>query len=227
VSITKVGSGYTLVATADTASTRSAAFDITTAAAYELAFITQPSHIAAGGWISPAVQVAVVDRFANVVTSFRSPITLRVSPDAPLTGNLTVSPSRGVASFPRVSIEKAGPYQLVASAAGLQEATSDTFQVSAGSPALLEFSVQPVSTYVNELIPQVEVSVLDAYRNLVTSGLGLVTVEIGYDPNKKTKATLSGILQVSPTGGVAQFSNLRINQVGVGYQLGHPQHRKC
>src|SRR5213075_1168238 len=70
LSIDKVGTGYTLVASsAGLTSATSAAFDITAGPASRLAFTVQPSTTVAGAAITPSVQVAIQDALGNTVTS--------------------------------------------------------------------------------------------------------------------------------------------------------------
>jgi hypothetical protein len=230
LSIDRVGSGYTLAAAAEGLSgATSIAFDITPAAASRLFFRVQPSNIAAGAWITPGVEVTVVDASGNVLTSARNDITLSLvsavdppAPDTPLIGTATVTASRGIATFSRLSVGTVGQYRLVASAVGLAGTTSRAFEVIAGTPKTLEFTVQPAPAYINAPItPAVQVSVRDAYGNVAASSTGTIVMSIAVDPNKgKAKSTLSGTLAVSITGGTATFVDLSLDKAGVNYALG-------
>jgi len=121
LSITAAGSGYTLTATSSPSngSTESNGFDVTPAAASQLAFTTQPASTTAGAVISPSVQVSVEDGFGNVVTSDNSTtVTLAIGTNpggGTLSGTLTRTVGAGVASFNDLWISSTGTgYTLTA-----------------------------------------------------------------------------------------------------------------
>ena len=60
---------------------------------------------------------------------------------------------------------------------------------------------------------------MDGSGNLVKSFTGPVTMAIGRDASLLGNAELHGTKTVKAVGGVARFSNLSINKVGVGYTL--------
>ncbi|HXL07743.1 MAG TPA: Ig-like domain-containing protein, partial [Gemmatimonadales bacterium] len=109
---------------------------VTPAAADTLAWLVQPSNVAAGAHITPALQVEVRDQFGNRVTAATAGITLAIGTNAG-GGALTVTPRTavsGVATFDDASIDKAGSgYTLVASSGGLGPVTSNPFNVSAAA----------------------------------------------------------------------------------------------
>src|SRR5438093_11384543 len=138
LSLNKASNGYTLVATAPGArGVTSPQFDITPAAAAQLAFTPQPRGAPAGSVITPAVQVTASDALGNVVSSFTGDVTMVLGENptgATLGGTKTVAAVEGIASFADLSINKAGRYTLTASASasGLTSATSDQFDITAG-----------------------------------------------------------------------------------------------
>ncbi|MGD0896864.1 MAG: S53 family peptidase [Thermoguttaceae bacterium] len=69
--------------------------------------------------------------------------------------------------------------------------------------------------------PAVTVQVLDAYGNLVTSDkTDSVTIAIGNNPGLSTlNGTPDGTVTATASGGIAAFSNLSINNPGIGYTL--------
>jgi len=88
-----------------------------------------------------------------------------------------------------------------------------------GAAASLQFSVQPSSVLAGATItPAVEVQILDAFGNLVTSATDAVTIAIANDPNGGS-SVLGGTIPVSAVGGVATFSDLSIDLTGVGFTL--------
>src|SRR5207253_2659275 len=111
---------------------------VTSAAADTLAWLVQPSNVAAGAHITPALQVEVRDQFGNRVTAATAGIALAIGTN-PSGGALTVTPRNavnGVATFDDASIDKAGSgYTLVASSGGLGPVTSNLFNVTAAAAA--------------------------------------------------------------------------------------------
>src|SRR5438093_2349989 len=134
LSVDKVGTGYTLTATAPGLSgATSAPFDITPGAATRLVFTTQPSNATAGATLTPPVQVLAQDAAGNTVPSFTGTVTVAITPGtgtsgAALAGTTTVAAVNGVASFATLSVNKSGTaYTLAATAAGLTAAASAAF----------------------------------------------------------------------------------------------------
>jgi hypothetical protein len=222
LSLNKTGSGYTLVATSTglTGAT-SGAFNITPAGATKVAFTVQPTNVVAGAAISPAVAVAVRDAFDNTVTSSTAAVTVAIgtNPGAgALTGATTVTAVNGVAALSPLSIDKSGTgYTLTAASTGLTGATSNGFNVTAGTAAKLGFVVQPSTVVAGaDITPGVQVAVQDASGNTVLSSTASISLSIGTNPGS---GTLSGITTVSAINGVATFGDLGINRTGTGYTL--------
>ena len=95
-----------------------------------LVFTTQPSAVVAGSVIAPAVVVSAEDAQNAVVTSFTGDVTLGIGTcavGAALSGTNTVTATAGVAIFADLSVDKAGPCNLVASSSGLQNVASAGF----------------------------------------------------------------------------------------------------
>ena len=114
---------------------------LTIAAAHppvRLAFLVQPTNIAAGAPFSPAIQVAEEDTNGDIVTSANTPVTLALSGSATLTGSLTVTPANGIATFSNMAVSSPGAgLALVATAPALGAATSNTFVATAPVLAFL------------------------------------------------------------------------------------------
>jgi Concanavalin A-like lectin/glucanases superfamily len=169
--------------------------------------------------ISPPVEVDIVGANGQLDTAANGTVTLSLgSRPGALSGTLSVTATNGVAIFSSLSIALAGSdYTLVATASDVTESTrSDAFQVLPGAPAQLTFTTPPGSTTTGSTIaPAVVVSVLDSAGNLVSDGTS-VTVALGANPGG---ATLSGTLTTTTVSGLATFSNLALNEDGVGYTL--------
>ncbi|MGA2351365.1 MAG: hypothetical protein ABSF70_13100 [Terracidiphilus sp.] len=127
------------------------------------------------------------------------------------TGVATINASSGVAAG-----VTQGTTQITAAAEGVTSpvdiltvtATQIPTSISVSAPAALNDLGLPLSA--------VTVSILDQHGNLDSGATGSVTVALGANP---AKGTLSGSLQENVMGGVATFSNLKLNNPGVGYTL--------
>jgi hypothetical protein len=87
-------------------------------------------------------------------------------------------------------------------------------------PPHLSYAVQPRTTLpLMAIQPAVQVAVVDALGNRVTSYNGPVTVAIGHNGGTVLPGTLSGTKTVNAVNGVATFSDLSIDQPGSGYTL--------
>jgi autotransporter-associated beta strand protein len=115
--------------------TGSTTITVTPAAADHLVFLQQPTDTAAGQTITPAVMVAVVDQFGNVVTGDNSDtVTLTIGNNpsgGTLSGTLTVAVVNGIAAFSDLSIDQAGDgYTLHATVGGsLPDLDSGPFSI--------------------------------------------------------------------------------------------------
>src|SRR6266545_971067 len=222
LSVNKVGSGYTLVATASgLASGTSAGFDVTAAAPTKLGFTVQPTNAVAGSTLAPAVEVAIEDAFGNTVSGASGNITLALGTNpgaATLAGTLTQTTASGIATFPGLSLNKAGiGYTLTATASSLTTGTSAGFNIAAGAPSQLAFTQQPTTAVSGTaLTPAVQVAIQDGFGNTVPGATGTITLAIGTNPSG---GTLVGTLSRSVVNGVASFADLSIDKVGTGYTL--------
>jgi hypothetical protein len=106
-------------------------------AAPVLSFFAQP-NTANVGQIMSAVQVVASDSLGSVDATFTGGITVSLasnSTGAGLSGTTTVRASDGVATFTNLSVDRAGSYALLASAAGAASVTSNAFAItSPGTP---------------------------------------------------------------------------------------------
>src|SRR5205809_774693 len=142
--IDSVGVGYTLTAAFGSAAPvdTSVAFDITPGPPppppppTHLGFTQEPQQTTeAGATITPPVQVAALDGSEHVVQGFTGAIGLALQPASnggTLSGGTPINAVNGIATFPSLSVDKAGNgYTLRATASGLTDATSSAFAVTA------------------------------------------------------------------------------------------------
>ncbi len=84
-------------------------------------------------------------------------------------------------------------------------------------PTALSFLQQPSDAGVGGIIiPEIQVTLLDAGGAIATNATDLVTVSLGVNPSG---ATLNGTTTDEADGGVASFYDLSIDQVGAAFQL--------
>ena len=221
LTIDKAGTGYTLSAAASgVTDATTTAFDIMVGAATKLVFSTQPGNTVAGVAIG-AVSVTAQDSAGNTVPGFTGDVTVAIgtNPSAgTLSGTATAAATAGVATFSTLTIDKSGTgYTLAATASGLTDAASATFDITPGPAAQLSFTAQPTAAAggVN-ITPAVVVTALDQLSNVATGFTGNVTMALGSNPSA---GTLSGTTSVAAVAGVATFAALKIDKAGVGYTL--------
>src|SRR6266702_3909085 len=196
----------------------------------KLAFTVQPTGVAAGSAIAPAVQVAVQDSLNNTVVGAATLVTVMLGANpggGTLAGTLNRTAVNGIATFADLSLSRVGTgYTLAAGASGLAAATSTGFDVNAGPPSQLAFTIQPGAAVAGAaLAPAVQVSVQDAFGNTVGTATTavviaiatpVITLAVGTNP---AGGTLAGTTSKSAVNGVATFSDLTIAKAGSGYTL--------
>jgi hypothetical protein len=184
-----------------------------------------PSTTQATTAITPAVTVNVLDANNNIVASSAASITMAIGTNAgggTLSGTLTQAAVNGVATFPGLSIDKAGNgYTLRATSGSLTAAVSGNFNVTVGAAAQLQFVQQPSDgTAGVALTTQPKVVVTDAGGNIRTSGAGsnsAITLTV-------TPGTGSGVVTcttnpLAAANGTATFGGCKISLPGTNYQL--------
>jgi protocatechuate 3,4-dioxygenase beta subunit len=224
VKIDKAGNGYTLVATsAGLASATSSLFNISSGAASKLVFSLQPGNGTGGTNLSIQPAIAIQDAGGNTVTSATNEITIAIV-NNPSSGILSVdanplSAINGVASFTGVKIDKIGNgYTLIATATGLTNATSNSFNITVGTPYQLAFTTEPGNgTGGSNISTQPVVTVHDAGGNTVTTAANSISLSIGNNPSGGTLSVTTNPLNA--TNGIATFSGVNINKAGSGYTL--------
>jgi hypothetical protein len=130
-------------ATAPIAATGQTSCSGQSAPATQLAFTIQPTTAGVGRPILPMVRVSARDALGSPA-SFTGTVTvsLAVNPGgAVLSGATTATAVNGVATFPNLSLDRAGfGYVLRATAEGLTAAMSDPFDVTTPSAEVVHFS---------------------------------------------------------------------------------------
>ena len=190
------------------------------ATATKLVVTTGPVNGVAGIALAPVV-ITAEDNNGNAATTFTGPVTIAFGTNttgATLSGTATVNAVAGVATFGGLTINKNGTaYTLVATGTGLTSATTGTFDIAAGAPNKLLFTVQPTGTTANAaMTPAIVVNAQDSQGNATPSFTGAVTLAFATNP---TTATLGGTLTVTAVAGAATFSGISVSAPGTGYSL--------
>ena len=227
LTLNKVGSGYTLVASSNglTNSIPTTAINVTAASATQLVVTTQPpSSVTAGGTFG--LTVTAEDSSGNQDMNFNGSVTasLASGPSGAMFTPVSVTAVNGVATFPSTGINSLA---LTTFGSGY------TFQVASGNLALGSTSLVTVTTasamqLVMNSQPPVSVTagnpfgfsakVEDPFGNVVTGFSGFVTVSAA-PGNTLGGGTLSGTLTVPVISGVATFSGISLNQLATADAL--------
>lgn len=183
-----------------------------------LALTTMRATTMSGQYViyPPVLEVRFADN--TVDTSFSGTVAAAIGTNpnsGTLSGTTSVSVSSGIATFSDLSIDNFGiGYTLTFTNADLTTETSGTFTITGNH---LGFLQQPTDTPATMSIsPAVTVRALDINNNHDTNYVGNVTISITTNPGG---GTLSGTNPKAAVAGTATFSNLSINNVGVGYVL--------
>jgi dUTPase len=163
------------------------------------------------------VEVTAKDAYDNVATGYAGTVRFESSDaQADLPADASFAGAGGSKSFP-VTLKTAGEQSVSAKdtvAALVSE--SAIVQLLPGSASKLAFRAPPKGGKVRVAMAPVTVAITDLYGNTVSADQTALTVGL-VDGNPD--AVLSGTTMVSPSGGVATFSTLTVDQQGVGFRL--------
>ena len=222
LTITQVGAGYTLVASAGLLTATTVPFNITASAAGSLEVGAVPASVVAGEAIAPAVTITVRDAFGNVASGFTGAVSLALTPNgagAVLLGTTSVNAVAGVATFADVRIERAASgLTFVASSAGLPNATGGSLTVTNAPAAALRIVTQPPTSAASgaAFAPQPAIAIEDAFGNAVIGAGTAVDATIASGPGG---AILAGASANTDAGGIATFATLSITGLSGSYTL--------
>lgn len=197
------------------------AFAVTPAAASQLKITQVPQgEYVAGATPSPALQVAALDQFSNLVPGFTGVVSIALEANtagATVSGTATSQAAAGVASFSAFSVQRAGRFVMRASATGLSAALTDSFTVNAAAPSQLVVLESPLTVESNTPFA-VKVGVRDAFGNATPAFSG--TVSLGIDPGTNSNsAVLGGTTSATSSGATIIISGVTIDRAGSGYRL--------
>ncbi|MBV6514396.1 MAG: hypothetical protein HPKKFMNG_00019 [Planctomycetes bacterium] len=187
----------------------------------EIAFAQQPTNVVAGSFVWAPVKVEFRDGSGQRLTTVNRLVTIALGANpggSTLSGTLSVQAVNGVAVFSNLWLNKAASgYTLVAASTGLTSIASASFNVAAGVPANMSFTVQPSNGLTGvALNPAPTVSVTDLYGNPATSATGLVQITLFANPGD---SILLGTQQVALSQGQSVFPDLALLVPASGYSL--------
>jgi hypothetical protein len=222
LSITKAGTGYTVVAkSANLTDATSGPFVIRPAAAARVDMTTEPASTGASGTpLSPQPVVQIADQFGNPVPQAGVVVTASLaSGTGTLTSPNATTGATGSAVFTALAITGVpGIYTLAFGAPGLAGATSIPIALTAGSANRLAFVAAPPTTATNgqPFGSTVTVGLRDAAGNPVPQAGVAVTVSVA-----SGAGLLSGppLTATTDAAGVASFTGLIITGIAGPYTL--------
>ena len=184
---------------------------ISPAAFSSLAIQQNPTTGTAGVALAPAIKVAALDQFGNLVTA-NTTVTLTLTSGTFSSGKTTVTASTtgGIATFSNLIIKTAGNYVLTASA-DTQSGPSFNLTVSPAAASKLVWKTAPVGTAITgTTLSPIVVAVEDAFGNVVTTDNSTITLTL----NIKTFSSNLSTVTATVVNGIATFADLVINVLG-------------
>ena len=160
-------------------------FGPTTPPATKVVFQVQPQSALAGVQFASPVKVYVSDALGDTVTDATNLITIAITPStgttgAILNGTTTVAAVAGVATFPNLSVDRAGTgYTLTATAAPLTPAVSSAFAVAVPPTILLTPSSRTFTATVGGGNPAPQTVAVTNSGGSTLSGLAIGTITYG------------------------------------------------
>ncbi|MCA9048411.1 MAG: hypothetical protein KDA89_06765, partial [Planctomycetaceae bacterium] len=220
LSLNKIGTGYTIQASAaDVSIGTTRAFSVTAGTTTKLVLTTPPpGNVSAGKGLG--LTAKAYDKFGNLATGFRGTVTAAVAAKPAgaqaASGTLRVTAVGGVATFSNLVLKTAGNYTISLTTTGAPKITTDIVRVSPGVATGLTIVTQPPRTTAVGSGFGVSVKVFDAFGNAATGFTGNITATISKNAGG---GSLGGTVTVPAANGVATFTGLTLNKVGTGYTL--------
>ena len=185
-------------------------------AASQLVFLAQPTSVAQGSAMFPAVTVQIQDTLGHLATTNTSSVTLAITGgprNGSMSGTTTVAAVAGVATFANLSFSVPGGYSLVATDGALATALSNRFTVTAPA-ARLQWAGEPAPTVTagtsGAWMPAMTVWVEDRNKEPVPAHV-VMTLTISTGP---TGATIVGSATASALNGKATFGTVALPVAG-------------
>lgn len=200
--------------------------DVSISAAASVTFTTQPaaaSNIAAGATIP--IVAHVVNGVGDPVAGESITLSISTNPGSSaltVTTNPVVTNASGDATFAGVSLNKAGSgYKFTATdttTPSATAATSNAFDIVAGSPASISFTTQPAAA--SDVVAGTEIPLVahvqDANANPIAGDD--VTLSVMSNPGSSTLGVTTNPVATDASGDAA-FAGVTLDRIGSGYTL--------
>jgi len=183
---------------------------VSTGAASQLAFTTEPAAATGGTAFGTQPVVTIQDAGGNTVTTDTNAVTLAIGSGPGTLAGCSATTTAGVASFSGCTLDTAGSYTLSATDTidGFH-VTSGSFEVTVGAASQLAFTTQPGDAVAGSAFgTQPIITIEDAGGNTVTSDTNAIALAIS-----SGTGILSGC-SATTTGGVASFSGCALDRAG-------------
>jgi subtilisin-like proprotein convertase family protein len=221
LAINKAGSGYSIaVSSTGLTGVTTSKFAVTPVAASQLVISSQPPATVTAG-TTFGLSVTAEDPFGNVATSFNGSVVLALAANpstGSLGGNLTATASQGQAAFSGLYLDTAASgYTINASSSNLVSATTKPITVTPAAAASLIVTIPPPTTMSSGALFGLQISALDAYKNLATGFTGSVTIALASNPGGGS--LIGGPFMVNAVAGVANFTAGITTQSAGSYTL--------
>jgi len=198
--------------------------EIIPADADRMSILTQPHNTTdAGRFIGGPPSIRILDEFNNSVPNVEVTVILDGEAEFAESSTTTIETgSDGVAVFESLSINEIGSYSLIfdASAIGVMDKGSNTFDITIGQASQLAFEMHPVSAVADEKIsPVIIVRIEDAGGNLVETD-NMTQVDLFLYAGEETgDIDLAGTSFRTAKNGIVSFEDISINIPGT-YMMG-------
>ena len=214
------GVGYTIqVTSTGVAAAITNSIDVTPAATSQLVITAEPPSAVTAG-VAFGLTVKAEDRYGNAAIGFGGSIAVALDSNpggGTLGGTSSLIPTNGVATFSDLELDKAASgYTIQATSTGLTAATSGSFDVTPAAPSQLLVTSGPPSTITAGVLLGLSVTAEDTFGNVATGFAGSIAVALKNNPGA---ADLGGTPGLTPTNGVATFSDLQVDKAGSGYTI--------
>jgi hypothetical protein len=216
LSVAGAAVGYTIgAASGSLAAATSNPFTVSPAQATRLVVTTPPpaSSSAGSGF---GLVVSAEDGFGNVDTGYHSNVALALAanpggPGATLFGTTIEAAQNGVATFSGLALDQAAAgYTLQATSGSLTPATTAALAIAPAAAAELVITAMPPASVSAGSAFGLNVTVEDLFGNIATSFSSGINLSL-FDNPGGPRATLGGTTTLTPSGGVAAFSDLTLN----------------
>ncbi len=214
LSISELGSGYTLQATSGSlTSPASTPIMVTPTPAVSLSVTAQPpSNVTVAQGFG--FQVTALDQFGNPDPDFNGSVSVALAsgPTLTLHGTPTVTAVAGVATFTGLTVDVVGSgYTLAVSSTGLPGVTTNSFAALPGNATQLVITTEPKSTVAAGSQFGFVVAAEDQFNNLATGFNGNETITVESGPSG---GALSGTVGANATNGIANVTGLILTKAG-------------